>query len=84
MLEMEEEELNLSDIDNLPSEVVEHIQMKAREKAAPNRGHTEKAIRARKGLFCNMYRSLADFANSTSDTIRIFMHLYAVSNFNQR
>ena len=82
-LELEEEELDLSDIDNLPPEVMEHIQMKAREKAALNRGHAEKAIRARNSLFCNMYRSLADFANSTSDTIRIFLHLYAVSDFNQ-
>merc|ERR1711867_384351 len=31
-LELEEEELDLSDIDNLPPEVVEHIQMKARGK----------------------------------------------------
>ena len=46
--------------------------MEARERAALNREHT------------NMYRSLADFAKSTSDTIRIFMHLYAVSDFNQQ
>ena len=82
-LELEEEELDLSDIDNLPPEVMEHIQMKAREKAALNRGHAEKAIRARNSLFCNMYRSLANLANSTSDTIQIFLRLYAVSDFNQ-
>ena len=46
--------------------------MEACEKAALNREHT------------NMYRSLADLANSTSDAIRIFMCLYAVSDFNQR
>ena len=46
--------------------------MEASERAALNREHT------------NMYRSLADLANSTSDTIRIFMHLYAVSDFNQQ
>ena len=82
-LVQEDEELDLSDYDNLPPEVIDRIQMKARERAALNREHTEKAIRARNGLFCNMYRSLADFANSTSDTIRIFMRLYAVSDFNQ-
>ena len=84
MLEQEEEDLDLSDIDNLPPEVSDQIQMKARERAALNREHAEKAIRARNGLFCNMYWSLADFANSTSDTIHIFMCLYAVSDFNQQ
>ena len=46
--------------------------MEACERAALNREHT------------NMYRSLADLTNSTSDTIRIFMRLYAVSDFNQQ
>ena len=84
MLVQEDEELDLSDIDNLPPEVIDQIQMKARERAALNREHAEKAIRARNGLFCNMYWSLADFANSTSDASRIFMRLYAVSDFNQQ
>ena len=47
-LEQEEEDLDLS------PEVMDQIQMKARERAALNRGHTEKAIRARNSLFCNM------------------------------
>ena len=42
MLVQEEEELDLSDIDNLSKEVIDHIQMKARDKAAFNREHTEK------------------------------------------
>ena len=46
--------------------------MEACERAALNREHA------------NMYRSLADLTNNTSDTIRIFMRLYAVSDFNQR
>ncbi len=46
--------------------------MEACERAALNREHT------------NMYQSLADLTNNTSDTIRIFMRLYAVSLFNQR
>ena len=83
-LEQEDEDLDLSDIDNLPPEVNDLIQMKARERAALNRGHAEKAIRARNGLFCNMYPSLADFTNSTSNAIQIFLHLYTVSDFNQR
>ena len=66
----EDEELDLSDIDNLPPEVIDRIQMEASDRAALNREHT------------NMYLSLADLANSTSDAIRIFMCLYAVSDFN--
>ena len=54
-LVQEDEELDLSDIDNLPPEVSDQIQMKARERAALNRGHAEKAIRATNGLFYNMY-----------------------------
>ena len=46
--------------------------MEACERAALNREHA------------NMYRSLADLTNNTSDTIQIFMHLYAVSDFNQQ
>ena len=45
--------------------------MEASERAALNREHA------------NMYRSLADLTNNTSDGIQIFMRLYAVSNFNQ-
>ena len=45
-LVQEDEELDLSDIDNLPPEVIDRIQMKARERAALNREHTDKAIRA--------------------------------------
>merc|ERR1711873_323588 len=83
-LEQEEEELDLSDIENLPPEVITHIQAKARDRAAQNREHAEKAIRATHGLFGNMYRSLADFSNCTSDAIWTFMRLYAVSDFNQQ
>ena len=46
--------------------------MEASERAALNREHA------------NMYQSLADLPNSTSDAIWIFMRLYAVSDFNQR
>ena len=44
--------------------------MEACERAALNREHA------------NMYWSLADFTNSTSEALRIFMCLYAVSDFN--
>ena len=57
--------------------------MKAREKSALNREHGEKAIRTGDSLFRHMYHALADFANSTSDSVWIFMRLYAVSDFNQ-
>ena len=81
-LEQEEEDTDFSDINNLPPEVIAHIQAKARDRAAENREHAEKAIRATNGLFCNMYWSLAEFGNYTSDDISILMRLYAVSDFN--
>ena len=84
MLHQEDEELDLSDIDNLPPEAIAQIQAKARDRAAPNREHVEKTIRASNGLFCNMYWSLADFGNYNSDAISTFLHWYAVSNFNQQ
>ena len=43
----------------------------------------EEAIRATNGLFVNMYWSLTDFGNYTSNAIFTFMRLYAVSDFNQ-
>ena len=83
-LAQEDEELDLSDIDNLPPEVIVQIQAKARDRATQNREHAEKAIRATNDLFCNMYWSLANFSNYTSDAISTFMRLYAVSDFNQQ
>ena len=68
-LVQEDEELDLSDIDNLPPEVIVQIQTKARDRATLNRQHADKAIRVTNGLFCKMYWSLADFNNYTSDAI---------------
>ena len=34
--------------------------------------------------FTQLYRALADFANGTSDSVRIFLWLYSVTDFNQR
>ena len=48
-----------------------------------NRKHAEKAINATNGLFINIYRSLADFDNYTSNNISTFMRFYAISDFNQ-
>ena len=73
LLEQEEEELDLSDIDGLSPEVIVQIQGKAKDRATLNREHAEKAIRATNGLFVNMYRSLADFGNYTSNAISTFM-----------
>ena len=50
-LEREEDELDLSDIDGLPQQVIEHIQQKAREKAALNREHAYRALNTLDGLF---------------------------------
>ena len=82
-LEKDDEDLGLSEIDVLAPDVIAIIQGKARDRAALNRDHVEKAIRATNGLFCNMYQSLADFGNYTSDATSTFLYLYAVSDFNQ-
>ena len=84
LLEQEEEDLDLSGIDSLTPEVIAIIQGKAKDRAALNREHAEKAIKATNGLFINMYWSLADFCNYTSNAISTFMRLYSVSDFNQR
>ena len=84
MLVQEEKDLYLSGIDNLSQEVNDHMQIKAREKAALNRKHANRAIKTGDGLFCHMYCALADFANNTSDSVWIFLRLYAVSDFNQQ
>ena len=43
-LEREEDELDLPDNDGLPQAVIDHIQEKAREKAALNREHAYRVI----------------------------------------
>ena len=78
-LEKDDEDLGLSEIDVLAPDVIAIIQGKARDRAALNREHAEKAIRVTNGVFCNMYWSLADFGNYTSNAISTVIHLYAVS-----
>ena len=82
-LEREEDELDLSDIDGLPQAVIDHIQKKAREKVAPDRDHAYRALNTVEGFFPQMYCALSDFANGTSDSVRIFLRLYSVTDFNQ-
>ena len=73
-LEQEEEDLDLSGIDSLTPEVITIIQGRAKDRDTLNRAHAEKAIKANNGLFVNIYRSLADFSNYTSNAISTFMH----------
>ena len=84
LLDKEEDELDLSGIENLSSKVIDQIQMKAREKEALNGEHANRAIKTGDGILRHMYCALANFANITSDNVWIFMRLYAVSDFNQR
>ena len=67
VLEQEEDELDLSGIEGLSQEVIEHIQQKAREKAALNRKHAYRAINTGDGLFHYMFHTLADITNNTSN-----------------
>ena len=80
----DDDELDLSDIEGLDQQVIEHIQQKARDKATLNREHAYKALNTYDGLFCQMYHALADFANGTSDSVWIFLQLYSITDFNQR
>merc|ERR1711867_413109 len=71
----EDDELDLSDIEGLDQQVIEHIQQKARDKAVLNRQHAFKALNTCDGLFHQMYCSLADFTKCTSDSVQIFLQL---------
>ena len=73
----EEDELDLSDIEGLDP------QEKARAKAALNRKHARKAFQTYKGLFCQMYGSLASLTNVTSDSVCVYLMLFFVADFNQ-
>ena len=70
-LEQEEEDLDLSGIDGLTPEVIAIIQGRTKDRDPLNREHAEKAIKATNGLFANMYWSLADFGNYTSNAISV-------------
>ena len=79
-----DDELDLSDIEGLDQQVVAWIQQKARDKAVWNRKHAYQALNTYDGLFRQMYCALANFANCTSDSVRIFLQLYSITDFNQR
>ena len=83
LVQEDQDELDLSDIEGLDPQVVELIQQKARDKAVRNRKHAKAALNTYDGLFRSVYRSLANFANATSDSVRIFLRLYSVTDFNQ-
>ena len=80
----EEDELDLSDIEGLDPQIAELIQQKARDEDALNRKHGRAALNTYDGLFRSMYRSLANFANFTSDSVRIYLRLFSVTDYNQR
>ena len=83
-LVQEEDELHLSDIVGLDPLVVEHIQQKVRDKVVLDKKHAKKALYSYDGLFCSMYRSLANFANVTSDSVRIYLRLFSFTYYNQQ
>ena len=81
-LVQEVDELDLSDIVSLDPQIAEHIQQKARDKAVLNRKHAKKALYTYDGLFHSMYRSLANFTNTTSDSVQIYLRLHSVTDYN--
>ena len=68
-----DDELDLSDIEGLDQQVIAWIQQKARDKAVQNGKHARQALNTYDGLFRQMYRALANFANCTSDSVQIFL-----------
>ena len=81
---LEDNELDLSHIDGLPEDVIEHIQEKAREKTALNREHAYRTLNTMEGFFRQIYHAIADFPNGTSNSVWIFLWLYFITDFNQR
>ena len=81
-LSEEEDKSDLSGIEGLPPQVIEHIQQKSREKAVLNREHAYRAINTKDVLLSHMYCALADFANCTSNSVWIFLRLYSITDFN--
>ena len=80
----EDDELDLTDVEGLDPEIVRVIQEKARAKAAKNRKHAHRSLTTYEGLFCQIYSSLADLANVTSDSVHIYLRLFSVTDYNQQ
>ena len=83
-LVQEQDKLDLSDIDGLDPQIAELIQEKARAKACLNRKHANRALHTYDGLFCQIYGSLANLVNVTSDNVCVYLRLISVTNYNQR
>ena len=79
----EEDELDLSDIEGLDPQIAELIQEKARAKAALNRKHAKRALHTYEGLLHQMIGSFASLANVTSDSVRVYLRLFSVTDYNQ-
>ena len=79
----EEDELDLSDIVGLDPQIAKHMQKKARDKAVLNMKHAKAALHTYDGLFRNMYCSLTNLTNVTSDSVQIYLRLFSVTDYNQ-
>merc|ERR1711895_304198 len=72
----------MDDLDIDPA-LKEVIQERVKAKLGLNRDHTKKALAFSLGLFNKVYEQLARTANVTSDSIRIFLKLFSVTDKNQ-
>ena len=79
-IRQEEDELDLTDIEGLDPQIAELIQEKARAKATLNRKH---AVHTYGGLFHEMYGYLACLANVTRNSVRMYLRLFSVTDFNR-
>ena len=59
------------------------IQEKTKAKLAKNKEHACKALAYSQGLFMKVYDSLTQIANVTSDSIRVYLKLFSITDANQ-
>ena len=80
----ENPELFLDDLDHLDQATKDTIQERCKAKLDANKEHALKALAFSQGLFGKVYVQLARTANVTSDSIRVFLKLFSVTDANQR
>ena len=80
----ESPELFLDDLDHLDQATKDTIQERCKAKLDANKQHAEKALAFSQGLFGKVYEQLSRTANVTSDSIRMFLKLFSVTDANQR
>ena len=79
----EDDELQLDDLELDPDTVLK-IQERAKAKLDKNKEHVHRAMVYSQGLFMKVYDSLSLLTNVTSDSVRIYLKLFSVTDANQQ